>query len=346
MFSFEASPFWRFQTFGWIAFVLISFPLKLEIAGSLPLALLLSIVRDGSSFMTTVCLRAIYRKFWSDQIGHMALVIGLSCLLGGVAQTGFFFTLHSALPFRGEVLFTRSIEFNLLYERIGLLFGWSFLYFGIRQLLVSKQREAELANVETQLKATELQLLRAIMNPHFLFNALNFVKTELLETNAYLARVVQAFTNYLRYSLATRHETFVEIGKELDAINEYLVIEKARFGNDIIIECRIDPEVRSVRVPGIIIQPLIENAIKHGRRQLESPPLKIGLILTRNESELCVEVNNNGKWLSPSKFQGSTGIGLESIRERLRLLYGKKQHFEILCDNGQVIVRVRLPSSN
>ena len=176
--------------------------------------------------------------------------------------------------------------------------GWSVLYFGVRQLIRGKERETRLARVESEYKAAELRLLRAILNPHFLFNALNFIKSELLGKYESLAWVVQAFTNYLRYSLITRNETFVAVGKEFDAIEGYLVVEKARFGDEIEIECRIDPEARPVLVPGIIIQPLVENAIKHGRRQLENVPLKIGVYVTRTEDELHLEVINSGVWQS------------------------------------------------
>ena len=245
--------FWRFQIVGWLAFIVVTFPLKLNITGGIAGALLLCVTRDGSSFLLTLGLRSIYRRFWSDQIGPMAAVIVAACMVGGIAQAGLFFASYPLLPFQGEILFTRSMEFNLLYERIGLLFGWSFLYFAIRLLITGEQRETQLARVESEYRAAELRLLRSIMNPHFLFNALNFVRSELLGKYESLAKVVQAFTNYLQYSLITRNETFVAAGQEFDAIEGYLVVEKARFGSEVEIECRIDAEGRQVQVPGFIL---------------------------------------------------------------------------------------------
>lgn len=343
----QYSPlFWRFQIVGWLAFIVVTFPLKLNITGGIAGALLLCVTRDGSSFLLTLGLRSIYRRFWSDQIGPMAAVIAAACMVGGIAQAGLFLAFYPLLPFQGEILFTRSMEFNLLYERIGLLFSWSFLYFAIRLIITGEQRETLLVRVESEYRAAELRLLRSIMNPHFLFNALNFIRAELLGKCEPLAQVVQAFTNYLQYSLITRNETFVAAGQEFDAIEGYLAVEKARFGSEVEIECRIDAEVRQVQVPGIIIQPLVENAFKYGRRQPDNLPLKIGVYVTRIGNELHLVVSNSGVWQPSSQSKASSGIGLESLKERLWLLYGDRHYFEILTDNNQVVVKVHIPVSN
>ena len=339
----KLSDFWRFQIAGWSAFIIASFPLKLDLMESVPGALLLCITRDGSSFLLTFGMRSVYREFWSNNGAAMAVLIIFTCTIGGLLQAGFFFLIREVIPNEAEIHFRRSMAFTALYERTGLLFGWSFLYFGIRLLISGKEREAQLARLESEHKATELRLLRSIMNPHFLFNALNFIKSELLGKYDSLAQVVQAFTNYLQYSLITRNENFVEIGNEFDAIEGYLAVEKARFGEEIEVECLIDIEARSVLVPGIIIQPLVENAIKHGRRQLNNVPLKIALYVQRTEKELRLEVSNSGEWQVPSQFDDLSRIGLKNLKERLQLLYGDRHLFEILAETNRVLVRVRLP---
>jgi len=339
----KLSSFWRFQLASWLAFIIATFPLKLEMVESLPAALFLCLVRDGSSFLLTLGLRSIYRRFWSEQIGTMAALILVACTIGGLLQAGFFLIFHPLLPFRGEIHFTPSMEFNLLYERTGLLFGWSFLYFGIRLHVRGQEREARLARVESEYKATELRLLRAIMDPHFLFNALNFIKSELLGKNDVLARMIQAFTNYLQFALITRNDTFVTVGREYDAMENYLRVEKARFGDEIEIDCKIDPDAKLAMVPGIVIQPLVENAIKHGREQLDNIPLRIGLSVSRMDTELLLEVRNTGEWRPKEYVEGPGGVGLTSLKERLRLLYGERHRFEISTEEKEIVVRVRLP---
>lgn len=338
-------PFWRFQLAGWAACIFSSLPYKIVLVHSISEALLLSGVRDGSSFLLTVGLRYLYLYCWSLP-GHLmaALMIGIS-VGAGILQIGFFLMLQEIFPFEEESLFGDSALLNTFYQRTGLLLSWSFLYFGVRQMMDAKDRQTQLARVESAYQAQQLRMQRALMNPHFLFNALNFIKSELLGKDDSLARMVQAFSNYLKYSLITSDKIFVEAGKEYDAIEGYLAVEKARFGNEIESQCRIDPEARLALVPGIIIQPLVENAIKHGRRQVENVPLKINVFVTRTAQELRLEVSNSGQWQPPSEVDGPSRIGLKSLKERLRLLYGDRHHFEILTGANQVTVKVSLPIS-
>ncbi len=329
------SIFWRFQLVGWAVFIIASFPLKLDLMGSFSAALFLCLVRDGSSFLLTVGLRSIYRSYWSDNFVAMAALIIAVCTLGGLSQSAFFSIMRDFVPVNGEIFPTRWMEFSLFYERAGLLYAWSFLYFGIRHAIEGIQRKLKLALLE-------IQMLRAQMNPHFLFNALNTVLAEIGKPREHLKALVRALSAYLQYSLETRNSERVLLGQEYDAIVSYLAVEKARFQEKLVIECRIDADARNALVPGIMIQPLVENAIKYGRRT--SPrPLKVRVVVMNLDSNgVQIEVSNTGKWIEPDPAGTIGGIGLENMRRRLKLLYPEFHNFDISCNDGWVTVQIQM----
>ena len=161
--------FWRFQLAGWAAFVPLTFPLKVVLTGTIPGALLLSFIRDGSSFALTLGMRVIYRRFLNEQNRYRAIVpvVTVVCLTAGLLQTGFLLLFHDIFPLEKEVFFITSVEFSLFYERTALLVCWSLLYVGIKQMRDGMERELRLILVESEKRGAELKLLRAQMNPHF-----------------------------------------------------------------------------------------------------------------------------------------------------------------------------------
>jgi two-component system, LytTR family, sensor kinase len=169
--------FWRFQLAGWAAFVPLTFPLRVVIPG----ALLLSFIRDGSSFALTLGMWVIYRRFLNEQNRYRAIVpvVTVVCLTAGLLQTGFLLLFHDIFPLEKEVFFITSVEFSLFYERTAILVCWSLLYFGIKQMRDGMERELRLSLVESEKRGAELKLLRAQMNPHFLCNSLTTIEARL-----------------------------------------------------------------------------------------------------------------------------------------------------------------------
>jgi len=152
--------------------------------------------------------------------------------------------------------------------------------------------------------------------------------------------------DYLRYSLAHRHTAMVPLGEEFDAVLNYLLVEKARFREDLQIDSHIDPTARSVPVPGVMLQPLIENAVKHGVKS--SPiPLKLRIhVRSASNGGAIVEVANSGRWIEPpvSRDAGdASGFGLESLKRRLTLVYAATHRFEISAGQNQVLIRIQVP---
>lgn len=327
--------FWRFQLAGWTAFVVVTLPLKFDLMGGVSGAFLLCVVRDGSSFLLTVALRSLYRAFWSNKGGNMALLMILACTGAGIIQCGLFYPPREILPLESEVFRNRSMVF-VFYERTGLLFGWSFLYFGIRHFIEGTEKRLQLALLE-------IQMLRAQMNPHFLFNALNTLQADVEKSPENSKRTIQAMADYLRYSLETRKDDFVPLEKEIAAIRDYLIIEENRFRGDLDFDFQIEGSTQCLLVPGIVIQPLVENAIKYGR--MTSPkPVTVRLVTSLPEPRcLRIEVSNTGHWVEQEHHRPEGGIGLENLRRRLALLYPVPPKFCVLKPDGWVTVQVELP---
>lgn len=177
---------------------------------------------------------------------------------------------------------------------------------------------------EMAIRDAEIRMLRAQVSPHFLFNAFNAILADLDRKPASLIPVVQGLSDYFRYSLTTRHETLVPLGGEFDAMTNYLTVEKARFRESLVIESHIDPSVRGLQVPGIFLQPLVENAVKFGH-QTSPTPLHVWLRVTGTaDGGARIEVTNSGHWVVPPasrEAHQTGGCGLSNLRQRLLLLY-------------------------
>lgn len=336
--------FWQIQLGGWLLFMLCTFPLKLYAFGTYQAALVVSFYREPLGMLLTTGLREIYRRIDRRRLSWfrlflLMLVTAVSCgLLDTLGGAAIIEQLGVRSPGMGDTLFLVGIFRSMLF------FAWSMLYFWIKALSEARERELRLSRAETRQREAELQMLRAQINPHFLFNSLNTVIAGLHREQTTLHAVVQGLADYLRYALAHRDASRVPLGEEFDAIVNYLIVEKARFGDDLQIETALDETLRATLVPGVLLQPLVENALKHGWHSSE-PPLHLRLTVQRDDSRhLLIEVANTGEWLDPNgaKPHGVGGAGLENIRRRLTLLYPGSHEFEVAGRHGWVVARISL----
>jgi two-component system LytT family sensor kinase len=187
-------------------------------------------------------------------------------------------------------------------------------------------------------------MLRAQVNPHFLFNALNTIRARAEGLGEELTDIVHSLADYFRYSLEHGDRDLVPLGKEFEALVCYLKVEKARFRDRLEVDCQIEDAARGVAVPGIILQPLVENAIKHGR-QTSGIPLKVSVrLLCLDGEKVRIEVSNTGSWIESNLARQPGGIGLENLRRRLDLLCPGDHNLEITNEDGWVKVQVCLPT--
>lgn len=223
---------------------------------------------------------------------------------------------------------------------------------GLGQIF-STQLELALLQQKAELTAqAELKALRAQINPHFLFNALNTI-VSLTRTNPEKARnLLVELSEFFRRNLKTPRD-FVTLREELDQVDSYLVLEKARFGERLIVEKQIDPDIMDLHIPTFTLQPIVENAVKHGLlTKEEGGTVTITAVKQNKHVEIVISDNGEGiptlvlKQVFNHGFGKGAGIGLTNVRDRLQALYGNNQAMDIQSVEGQgTSVLLRIPIS-
>ncbi len=206
--------------------------------------------------------------------------------------------------------------------------------------------EHRLQEQETLLMAAKIEALKSQINPHFLFNTLTSISS-LVRTQPDKARtVISKLSAMLRRQLRT-HEHFVTLREELQAIDEYLDIEQVRFGSNLRVEKEIEADTLDVTVPSMLLQPLVENSIKHGLSRKLGPGC-ITIRSRRDRGLTILEVVDDGIGISEDRLaQPTSGIGLSNVRERLRVIYGAHCQLRLTSEPGKgTCARMEIPELN
>jgi LytS/YehU family sensor histidine kinase len=207
----------------------------------------------------------------------------------------------------------RWITTSVLFYVAFVLSYYVYLY---RTNLEEKKKEE--VRLNEMVREAELNLLKSQINPHFLFNSLNSISALTLTDPKKARDMIILLSDFLRYSIARDGKQLSPLSSELQNLERYLAIEKVRFGDRIKFKIDVDEKIQSCTLPVMILQPIIENAIKHGvNESIET--VFINLKAYSEEGFLIIEVNNNFDSISPSKK--GAGYGLKSIDDRLRLIY-------------------------
>lgn len=209
------------------------------------------------------------------------------------------------------------------------------------------EQRAHAVGLQAQLAESRLQALRAQINPHFLFNTLNFISSYLERDPRSVRRMIARLSELLRYTLDKTREREVTLGQELSFIDGYLEIQRIRFGDRLTVHRDIDSEVLDALVPTLILQPLVENAIKHGIAHREEGG-RVELCAWREGDRLHLSVRDDGAGLSSSHGNGAAGVtpgvGLRNTRERLDALYGSEQRFTLAsAEEGGAVAHLVVP---
>jgi len=194
---------------------------------------------------------------------------------------------------------------------------------------------AETARLNEQLSRAKLDALQRQIEPHFLFNTLNAITGLVREgRNEAATRVISELSDLIRRVLQDSGTQQVTLGEEMEFIEKYLDIQKVRFGDRLDIRVDVANELRSARVPSLILQPMVENAIKHGIARHVRPGT-VRIEAAESQGVLTLRVYNDGPSLSTDWEEHSAGIGIPNVRTRLQSLYGTASEMLIRnCDNG------------
>jgi len=192
------------------------------------------------------------------------------------------------------------------------------------------------------LAEARLQALRYQIDPHFLFNTLNSVDALARQAPEQIPALIRELARYLRFSLDIQDTRFVPLRLELEALESYLNIERVRFGANLEVNVECAPAMAGRVVPALSLQPLVENAIKHGMKS-GTLPLRVRISAARYGEDLVLEVANTGRWAPPDPAPRAR-VGLDNLRKRLDILYPGRHALDIGDGDGWVRVTLTLPA--
>lgn len=294
---------------------LLLFPLVIWLTETFidPNLLWLSFTRPFSGLLVTLALRPYCSKVFQCGILPQFLLPALflaAMVIGWLELEAAIWLCQLA----GLPDLSRQIWVGVLVYRSITLLVWLLFYFGVKSFVRHSK-------IEREFQRSEVKLLRSQVNPHFLFNALTTIMA-VRKDEEKVALVTQSLADYLRFSLSQEEEDQIShpLGQELDALEDYLHVEKFRFQENLESSIDTTEEARAVRVPSALVQPLLENAIKYGQ---QTSPLPLRIIITAKvvADKLHLSVENSGNWIE-QRTTSSSGIGIDNLRKRLHLLYG------------------------
>ncbi|ARV15208.1 sensor histidine kinase [Polaribacter sp. SA4-12] len=228
--------------------------------------------------------------------------------------------------------------YNVFYFAT-LFIIWLFVFLTIKIYHQLKTVQIRQLQLEANLKESQLNTLKGQINPHFMFNSLNNIRGLMLEDVGKARNMLTSLSETLRYSLTKSDVNSISLEDELEMVENYIAISKIQFENRLQFETHIDPESLSKQIPPMIIQMLIENALKHGISNLKNGG-KVNLSTKIEGNQLHIEVANSGK-LHENK--NSTQLGVKNIKKRLELLYGKAAVFSLKEIENQVVATIKIP---
>jgi hypothetical protein len=290
-------------------------------------------------FVLTLALRLLYRNARTHRMPPLAsavLVIAVSFAGAAVwrelhsilLQLYYHFTQREFLTFQ-----FRSIPLGtLLYDGFVLL-AWSLLYYGINDWFELESQRLRIARAESSAHSARLRALQSQLEPHFLFNTLNAISTLVAEGNNPDAnRMIARLSDFLRLSLETADTPEISVAEELEFVRRYLEIEQIRFADRLQVKIDAQPEAMSALVPALVLQPLVENAVKHGVLPREQGG-SIAVAIHASEGRLHLTVIDDGAGFASSE-QLVMGIGLSNTKTRLAELYGEDARFTLSTPPG------------
>ena len=277
--------------------------------------------------------------------GVLALPLGVATTLSPLSQLSIpeWSVAQSITAFHVNLVPALAFAVNWI-NWVFLVAAWLGIYFAaqtVRHHQTVALRQSETARA---LQQAELRLLKSQLNPHFLFNALNTVRCLITEDPAKAQRAVTRLANTLRYTLRADQDELVSFASEMDVVNDFLELELLRFEDRLTVERVVAVNAGTARLPALLLQTVVENAIKHGVAELPAGGT-VGICAEMSDGVLVLEVQNP-RPRAPGKPVGA-GTGLRNSQERLRLLFDSRASLELdLSDPVRATTRIRIPQQS
>ena len=344
---FANSRYWLLQLIGWgfVGLVMLFFAhaYKVNISDKVLLGRIAIVITAG--ILVTHILRLVIKwRAWMMESIEKAipkLIIALvfaSMLFSLIVLGGFDYFKLGTDSGKKLTFFARLL--GSTFDNGLFILPWLLIYYFYHFFQKSRRQQLDTLRLETLIKELELKTIKAHINPHFIFNALNSIRALVDENPKRARRAVTELSNILRSSMQSEKMETVPFEKELSIVKDYLALENMRFEDRLKIEYQIDEDTLNQPVPPMMLQTLVENAIKHGiSKQIDGGLIKVISEFKGDFHELTVQ--NTGRL---SGEVNEFGFGLSSTNNRLSLLYGEKANFEIKQVNGSMVeAKVLIP---
>ncbi len=334
--------FWLLQFCGWLAYFLLRL-LPARMVENPTELIRPAVVATATGFCLTLILASVFRRAiarggwqqWAISLGALVLASLIFSYLEVWSHAAF--VEPNWQPRIWEYLALTFIDFYVLS-------AWSGAYFGISYYLMSQQQRRRMLELTAEAHGAQLKMLRYQLNPHFLFNTLNSISTlVLVKETARANAMLERLSKFLRATLAEDHGQTVTIAQDMETLQLYLDIERMRFQDRLRVVCEVDPGAASTRIPALLLQPLVENAIKYA-----IAPSEDGATITvraeRVGNRVHLTVADTGPGMKTTALTPK-GVGIVNTRERLSQLYGEDQRMLISSNIPQgVIITIDLPA--
>jgi two-component system, LytTR family, sensor kinase len=332
--------YWNCQALGWTAFGALGLAINTLNGGRFLVLLITHILFVLYSIGLTHLFRGqIQKRRARHQRGaSLWLFLAAGVLLISVIQTSLIILTSSLIVHDSYPAWPLGVIAALEW---GMFMGtgiWTVLYIRLTEKRRQETREVEL---KLALREAELRALESQINPHFLFNCLNSIRALVLIDPARSQDMLTRLANVLRHSLRHDRQHTVPLASEIEAVSDYLALEAVRFEERLRVQIAVDPAAAQSAIPPMLLQTLVENAIKHGIAQVAGD----GDLIVKAESRggvVRLTVENTGQLSEAPANPGQLGIA--NTRERLRLLYGDQASLILNSGNGRVIATVQIPA--
>ena len=336
--------YWGTQLIAWTGYVVffgLSLWLNNEYTRGQGYALLLTLcIGVGASHALR---NAIRKREWTEQALGFALPrMTLSAVGLGFVATMVQVVLHDLFfPYAAPIL---GGAFSVVYGHFLswsiMLLGWGVCYFAYHWFIRGRREEIRNLRLESANRDGQLANLRAQLNPHFMFNALNGIRALIDEDPARAKQSITQLSSILRNAMSTVKRRTVPLGEELDIVKDYLALESMRFEERLRTRFDVDPSLVREHVPPMLLQTLVENAVRHGIAKLTQGG-EVIISAKRGLNGFVLSVSNTGTYVA-GKVNGS-GIGLIGTRKRLEMIYGTSAALHIEDRGGLVVTEIEIP---
>lgn len=346
--TFGLNLYWRCQFIGWLIVAAINFLIQML----RPNASWIEQLGSNLGFILlgigcTHGLRFVYRRLRVVDLSIRNMILplfGLSLITTIIMILVMFSVLSLTVATPAEIFSINMLLGNVIGV-YPLILIWSCFYLGSQYLRRWRQSEVDKLALENALKDAQLNTLIGQINPHFMFNALNNIRGLMLEDVNRARDSLTLLAKVLRYGLTAPQQSLVSLQDELATVHDFIALASIQYEQRLQWQQQIDIALDGFQVPPMMVQMLVENAIKHGiALQKDGGTLKLHIFC--RPQFLCIELSNTGTLTSQADPLYSTKLGLTNISQRLKLLYNNEAHFSLQQQGDTVVASLLLPLDN